>query len=98
MERALYEPALGYYAREPARVGRAGDFVTAASYPAFGRTLARLLPMAAATLGPAPARLRVVDAGAGEGGLLGALLSEARRSGGAGIEGVIVERGDALRA
>ncbi len=41
MERALYEPGLGYYAVGDARPGRGGDFLTAPeAHSLFGRTLA----------------------------------------------------------
>jgi SAM-dependent MidA family methyltransferase len=44
MERALYEPGLGYYATSAARPTRAGDFLTAAElHPIFGWTIARQL-------------------------------------------------------
>jgi len=43
MAGALYEPGLGYYAREVRRVGRKGDFYTAVSVgPLYGRLLAEL--------------------------------------------------------
>ena len=75
MQRALYEPELGYYARADSRVGRAGDFVTSSSLSAaFGRTLGRLLPMLSGELGTG-GLLRVVDAGAGEGGLIEAIAA-----------------------
>ena len=46
MELALYAPGLGYYAGGTAKLGAAGDFVTAPELtPLFGRTLAR--PIAA---------------------------------------------------
>ncbi|MFT3989952.1 MAG: SAM-dependent methyltransferase [Luteolibacter sp.] len=42
MAMALYEPNLGYYAREPRQVGRNGDFFTSVSVgPLFGQLLAR---------------------------------------------------------
>ncbi|MFT4177778.1 MAG: SAM-dependent methyltransferase [Luteolibacter sp.] len=42
MAMALYEPGLGYYAREPRQVGRNGDFFTSVSVgPLFGHLLAR---------------------------------------------------------
>ena len=44
MQRALYEPGLGYYATSAARPTRAGDFLTAAElHPIFGWTIARQL-------------------------------------------------------
>jgi SAM-dependent MidA family methyltransferase len=93
MHRALYEPGLGYYDRLQSRIGRGGDFVTSPTLtPAYGRTLARLVPRlraATGTTGP----FRVVDVGAGEGGLLAALAPAA----GGEIEAVVVEPGDELR-
>ena len=42
MERALYEPGLGYYATSVERPTRAGDFLTAPElHPIFGHVLAR---------------------------------------------------------
>ena len=44
MERALYEPELGYYRSATPRPGRAGDFLTAPeTHPIFGRAVARQL-------------------------------------------------------
>src|SRR5215218_3720764 len=44
MERALYEPELGYYAASQERPTRAGDFLTAPElHPIFGWTIARQL-------------------------------------------------------
>jgi len=43
MAAALYEPGLGYYAREVRRVGRKGDFYTSVSVgPLYGQLLAEL--------------------------------------------------------
>lgn len=70
---ALYDPDGGYYER-PGRVGRAGDFVTGASWhPAFARCLLRLAARLATELSPP---VDVVDVGAGEGELLGFLAAE----------------------
>ena len=42
MQRALYEPGLGYYATSPDRPTRAGDFLTAPElHPIFGHAVAR---------------------------------------------------------
>ncbi|NIS36501.1 MAG: class I SAM-dependent methyltransferase, partial [Actinobacteria bacterium] len=42
MELALHEPRHGYYAAGPARLGTAGDFLTASDLgPAFGAAVAR---------------------------------------------------------
>ena len=44
MERALYEPELGYYRSATPRPGRAGDFLTAPeTHPIFGQAVARQL-------------------------------------------------------
>jgi SAM-dependent MidA family methyltransferase len=44
MERALYEPRLGYYRKDAPGPGRQGDFLTAPeTHPVFGRVLARQL-------------------------------------------------------
>jgi hypothetical protein len=41
MQLALYEPALGYYAAKPGKIGEDGDFVTAPEIsPLFARALA----------------------------------------------------------
>ncbi len=71
MELALYEPGLGYYSGGAAKLGTAGDFVTAPEIsPLFGRTLARqvrelLLPGET-----------VLEFGAGSGALAQVLLEE----------------------
>lgn len=68
-EAALYDPDGGYYER-PGRVGRDGDFVTGASWhPAFARALARIVDRLRPELGD----VELVDAGCGEGELLGFL-------------------------
>ena len=56
MERALYEPGLGYYASSADRLGREGDYFTASHVgPAFGECVARQLDEMDAILGrPAP--------------------------------------------
>ena len=69
MELALYEPGLGYYAGGAAKLGAAGDFVTAPEMgKLFARTLARQI---AALLEPGAALL---EFGAGSGALAAALL------------------------
>ena len=41
MQRALYEPGLGYYAAKPGKIGAQGDFVTAPEIsPLFAQTVA----------------------------------------------------------
>lgn len=71
MELALYAPGLGYYACGAAKLGAAGDFVTAPEMtPLFGRTLARVL----AEVGG-----EVLELGAGSGRLALDLLLELER-------------------
>jgi len=72
-ETALYDPDGGYYER-PGRIGRDGDFVTGASWhPAFARALVRIVDRLRPELGD----VEVVDAGCGEGELLGFLHESA---------------------
>ncbi len=55
MERALYEPGLGYYATSNDRATRAGDFLTAPElHPIFGWALARQVGEMWARLGSKP--------------------------------------------
>jgi SAM-dependent MidA family methyltransferase len=89
-EAALYDPDGGYYER-PGRVGRSGDFITAASWhPAFARTIARISRRLREEEEKSSAKgkegacgLReptdLVDVGAGEGEMLAA-ADEALRS------------------
>lgn len=72
MDIALYGPA-GYYTRH-ARIGAAGDFVTAAAVPAFADTMARWVDRQWRALGQ-PEVLQVVEIGAGEGTLAAELTS-----------------------
>jgi SAM-dependent MidA family methyltransferase len=75
MELALYAPGLGYYAAGAAKLGPAGDFVTAPELtPLFGRTLART---AAAVLEATGGD--VLELGAGSGRLARDLLGELTR-------------------
>lgn len=69
MDVALNHPEHGYYARGPERLGREGDFFTAADVgPAFGRCLARQLVAMDELLGK-PHPFRYVEHGAGRGHL-----------------------------
>ena len=69
MDLALHHPELGYYACGPARIGPAGDFVTASDAgSAFGRALARQIVEVDHVLGH-PDPLDVVEFGAGHGRL-----------------------------
>lgn len=73
MERALYEPGLGYYATNRERTTRGGDFVTAPElHPVFGLTVARWVETAWQRLGR-PSDFKVREYGAGR-GTLGAAL------------------------
>jgi SAM-dependent MidA family methyltransferase len=91
-EAALYDPDGGYYER-PGRVGRSGDFITAASWhPAFARSLARVARNLREELGEP---IDVVDVGAGEGELLFA-IEEALSTGGFRFTGV--DRSETRRA
>jgi SAM-dependent MidA family methyltransferase len=67
MERALYEPGLGYYRKSQAGPGREADFLTAPEmHPIFGRAIARQLDELWKALGnPAPFTLREHAAGTG---------------------------------
>lgn len=72
MHWALYEPALGYYAAKPGKIGAGGDFVTAPEIsPLFARTLATQL---AQVFESVPAR--VLEFGAGNGVLSAGLIDE----------------------
>lgn len=75
MELALYAPGLGYYASGTAKLGAAGDFITAPELsPFFGRTLAHTVAAVLAdTAGD------VLELGAGSGRLAVDLLLELER-------------------
>ena len=69
MERALYEPALGYYATSADRPTRAGDFLTSPElHPVFGWAIARQVDEMWKRLG-APAEFVLREYGAGTGAL-----------------------------
>ena len=73
MELALYAPGLGYYVGGASKFGAGGDFVTAPEMtPMFGRTLARFVATASASL----PEFDVLEVGAGSGALAAALLPE----------------------
>lgn len=70
MELALYAPGLGYYSAGAAKLGAAGDFVTAPEIsPLFGRTLARQAAEILAGTGRS-----ILELGAGSGRLAADLL------------------------
>lgn len=80
MERALYEPGLGYYRRSAPGPGRAGDFLTAPeTHPVFGATLGRVAEAVWGRLGR-PDPFAVLEIGAGTGALAVGLLDGLRRA------------------
>lgn len=79
MAMALYEPALGYYARGTRQVGRGGDFFTSVSVgPLFGGLLARRFLREWRESGN-PARWRIIECGAHDGTLASDVLGELRK-------------------
>ena len=83
MERALYHPDLGYYARAGQRSGRAGDFFTSVDVGAvFGELLARQFVemwSIVDAMGNRPG-FDIVEAGAGNGRLSRDILDAATRT------------------
>jgi SAM-dependent MidA family methyltransferase len=78
MQRALYEPDLGYYATSRERTTRAGDFLTAPElHPIFGRVVARQVTEMHRRLGEPP-DFTVREYGAGRGTLGAALPARLR--------------------
>jgi SAM-dependent MidA family methyltransferase len=81
MERALYEPGLGYYRGLADRPTEAGDFLTAPeTHAIFGWTLARRVEAIWVELGR-PRRFGLIEYGAGSGTLGLAILDGFRRHG-----------------
>jgi len=67
MEMCLYDPDLGYYARNAEQFGKAGDFYTSSDVHAvFGRLLARQFEEMWRVLGR-PAKIEVLELGPGRG-------------------------------
>jgi SAM-dependent MidA family methyltransferase len=67
MERCLYDPDLGYYSRNAAQFGKAGDFYTSSDVHAvFGRLLAREFDEMWRLLG-SPDRVNLAELGPGRG-------------------------------
>ena len=78
MARALYEPGHGYYRRDEAGPGRAGDFITAPeAHPIFGAAGGRLVAQAWDALGR-PAPFTLTEPGAGTGAMAAGLLAGLR--------------------
>lgn len=74
MEAALYAPGLGYYSGGAAKLGPAGDFVTAPELsPLFGRCIARQVLAVLEAIGGGA----VLELGGGSGALAEAALPEA---------------------
>jgi SAM-dependent MidA family methyltransferase len=81
MERALYEPDLGYYRQNADRPTDAGDFLTAPeTHPIFGWTIARRIEQLWADLGE-PVPFGLIEYGAGSGTLALSILEGFRRHG-----------------
>ena len=77
MNLALYAPGMGYYSGVAAKLGSAGDFVTAPEIsPLFGRTLAQQIMQISAQVKNAD----ILEFGAGSGKLALDLLSELEKS------------------
>lgn len=73
MHHALYAPGMGYYAAGAAKLGRAGDFVTAPEIsPLFGRVVARQIAFVLAQTGGG----EVFEPGAGTGALAVSILEK----------------------
>ncbi|MEO7098600.1 MAG: SAM-dependent methyltransferase [Luteolibacter sp.] len=75
MAAALYDPELGYYARETRQVGRGGDFFTSVSVgPLFGNLLARRFLREWKELG-SPDHWRIIEFGGHDGTLAADILT-----------------------
>src|SRR3954453_5631306 len=97
MERALYDPAHGYYISAVDRPTRAGDFLTAPElHPIFGRTLALQVEEMWQRLGR-PAGLVLREYGAGAGGVFVLFLDGLIRSGSPLAESIRYEPVDFAR-
>ena len=81
MDRALYEPTLGYYRQRADRPTDAGDFLTAPeTHAIFGWTVARRIERMWADLGE-PDTFSLIEYGAGSGTLAISILEGLRRHG-----------------
>jgi len=77
MERALYEPGVGYYTGPRVKIGQEGDFYTSLDvHPVFGRLVGVQVAEMAAALPEGP--YTVVEMGAGKGLLAYDVLREVR--------------------
>ncbi len=100
MEMVLYDPGQGFYDRSGTRLGRAGDFYTAAHvHRLFGDTLAaHLCDLRGRT--PYAGRWSLVEVGPGDGTLAVDILQALAAAGerGGDWEYILVERSPALQA
>lgn len=95
MELALYAPGLGYYSGGAAKLGAAGDFITAPeASPLFGRCVARQAAQALAELGGGD----VLEVGAGSGVMAADLLEALAAAACLPHHYLILERSGELRA
>ncbi len=77
MQKALYEPGLGYYVNGLHKFGQSGDFITAPETGGlFAAALATMLTPMADAIGP---DWKLLEAGPGSGALAAALLPELAR-------------------
>ncbi len=94
MQVALYDPAVGYYARRRSPLGPGGDFYTAAhASPLFAAALARRIRSLRSEVGGSD-RFRIVELGPGD-GTLGAGLLAALSPAPGGYEYIVIERSPA---
>ena len=94
MERALYEPGLGYYSGGSRKFGEEGDFITAPGLtPLFGQTLAQQVADIMVLSAP-----HVLEVGAGTGMLAADVLGELERLGQLPTHYDILELSGELRA
>jgi SAM-dependent MidA family methyltransferase len=100
MELCLYDPEFGYYSRNAAQFGKAGDFYTSSDVHAvFGRLLARQFDEMWRVLG-APEKIAVVELGPGRGLFAQDVLDWSEKKFPdffRALEYVLVERSPALR-
>lgn len=100
MEACLYDPKLGYYSRNTAQFGKAGDFYTSSDVHAvFGRLMARQFEEMWRVLG-SPAQITVRELGPGRGLFAQDVLDWSQKKFPeffAALRYVLVERSPALR-